>query len=171
MKYWPSEVCRWGPMFPRFLAGDPDARSVITLAAVTDSDRLAALKRDLAEACSILGSVSETGVLRPQWLSDLKGIARRMHMTVLRAEFCRRHAWYAGAVWISEKEREDWLAEYRRYRVLAEQDLQWHKALWRRDCLPGGLKESCGYLNAAVESAGKTLHCPENTLLYFTPEK
>ena len=57
--------------------------------------------------------------------------------------------------------------DYRRYRALAEQDLQWHKMLWRRDCLPGGLEESCEYLNTAVESAGKALHCPENTLLYF----
>ena len=29
----------------------------------------------------------------------------------------------------------------------------------------------CEYLNTAVESAGKALHCPENTLLYFPPEK
>lgn len=171
MKYWPPEICRWGPVFPRFLAGDPDTRSVITLAAVTDPDRLGVLKRDLAEACAIVDSLPETGVLRPQWLSDLKGIARRMHMTALRAELCRRHAWYAGAVWVTEKERGKLLEDYRRYRALAEQDLQWHKMLWRRDCLPGGLEESCEYLNTAVESAGKALHCPENTLLYFPPEK
>ena len=61
--------------------------------------------------------------------------------------------------------------DYRRYRALAEQDLQRHKMLWRRDCLPGGLEESCEYLNTAVESAGKALHCPENTLLYFPSEK
>ena len=72
---------------------------------------------------------------------------------------------------MTEKERGRLLEDYRRYRALAEQDLQWHKMLWRRDCLPGGLEESCEYLNTAVESAGKALHCPENTLLYFPPEK
>ncbi len=171
-KYWPRTICRTGPMLPRFFTGDPDQRMIGTLSAAIDPERLKRLKKEMEQACLLLDSLAgKTGVRRMQWLHDLRWTARRLLAAVLRAELCQRHAWYTGAVWISAAGQHALRQDYETYRNLAAGDIALHRKVWRRDCLPGGLGKSCTFLKTAVESAGKTIHCPENTLLYFPPEK
>ena len=170
-KYWPRTICRTGPMLPRFFTGDPDQRMIGTLSAAIDPERLKRLKKEMEQACLLLDSLAgKTGVRRMQWLHDLRWTARRLLAAVLRAELCFRHAWYTGAVWIDGAGRHALRQDYETYRNLAAGDIALHRKVWRRDCLPGGLGESCALLKTAAESAGKTIHCPENTLLYFPPE-
>lgn len=168
--YWTEKLRSWGAVLPRFLGTDPAARSTITSAAVIDPEQLACLLHNVEEACRRLDAVDSKTCLRPEWLMDLRGLAHRVKMTVLRAQLCYDYAWYAGAVWISCTEKQAMFERLNFYQDLAKEDCRWYEKVWKRDCIDTGLPEALTYLKQAAESASKTVICPENTLLYFTPE-
>lgn len=168
--YWTEKLLRRGAVLPCFLGTDPSARSTITSAAVMDKKQLSCLFHDMEEVCRMLEVIDPGICVRPEWLEDLRGIARRVKMTVFRAQLCYDYAWYAGAVWISACEKKAMLERLKLYQDLAKEDCRWYEKVWTRDCVDTGLPEAIAYLKQAADSARKTVICPENTLLYFTPE-
>ncbi|MDR0932706.1 MAG: hypothetical protein LBM70_06780 [Victivallales bacterium] len=169
--YWPKSLCRRGPMFPLLLCGDPDDRVVISYCAVLEQETIVKLEKDLRWVSSVFAAIPDKRLNNAEWFHDLQAIARRLLLTVIRTSLCREHTWYAGAIWLNKATIQPSIERYESYRKLAEEDLTWHRKYWKRDHQKTGLNRSCHYLEQAIKAGGKTLHCPENSLLFFTPQQ
>ena len=169
-RYWSPELIYRGPLLPGRLFDDPDSRGLCLGAGMTDPAKLDQLIHDVRSAVAWFDSADSASAVRPEMLSDLRALAKRVLATVLRAKLCFLHAHNTGGVWFTQKELDPQIRLYEECTALMREDLEFMKTNWRKESLPTCYDRAEAYYLRALESTRKALHLPETSLRVFPPE-
>jgi len=168
-EYFGSRFKDWTPLFPALLYADPDSKDLIRTCACLDLDGLKKFEQDARKACSLMNSIKQSNCIQPEFLDDFKALSSRMLMVALRARLCFEHTWYAGAVWLKKNDVAPAQERLTEYNKLAQDDLNWYMNKWNMNNLESCREKCCQYLSKAIATTAKTIHIPENSMLYYPP--
>ena len=168
--YFGSRVMNYGPHFPALLYDDPDSQQLIRICSCLEEDGLILFEQEAREIMEGFEKLKEPKDNKNGFLNDLKALSRRLLMIALRARLCFDHTWYTGAVWLTAKDifpSEDRLKEYK---TLAQKDIDWYMHKWEAENLETCQDNCKRYMEEAIFSTDKTIHKPQNSMLYFPPD-
>ncbi len=168
-QYFGNRLKDWSPVFPTLFLADPDSKDLIRTCACFELDGLIKFEQDARKAYGLMSSITDSII--PEVLDEFKALSRRLLVIALRTRLCFEHTWYSGAVWIEKHDiapAKDILAEYNR---LAQEDLNWDMDKWDMDNQESCREKCREYLSEAIISTVKTIHIPENSMLYYPPKK
>ena len=169
--YWSDRALYFSVPVSLLFFGDPDSRSITRLAVFSDPEKFKQLERDIRRAVSLMNSIDSDGVKEPDWLNDLKKLANRVLIAVIRGKLCFRHAFDTGGIWFTDEDLQPIVNEYEEYKSLVEKDRAFLIKNWKRDAYGSALARCLEHYDKTVEETAHAIRLPENILRVYPPEK
>ncbi|MHC4873859.1 MAG: family 20 glycosylhydrolase [Planctomycetota bacterium] len=170
-EYFGTKLNGWGPVFPAFLYDDPASKGIIRRSACLEKEGIEKFTKDSEKAVNLLQKISTEDIPNPDFLEDLQVLSRRMLIVALRIRLCFDYTWNPGSIWISKEDAAPAQQRLSRYIELANLDLDWYMSKWDQDNLRSCREKCRAYMTRAIESTCKTVNIPENSMLYYKPDK
>lgn len=169
--YWSGRALYFGTPLPSLLFGGPDSPDMVRLACFSDPAKFRRLETDVRRAVKMMDSVDADGSKEPDWLNDLKKLANRVLLAVIRGKLCFRHAFDTGGIWFTDENLQPIVDDYAEYRSMTGPDRAFLIENWRREAYESALSRCIEFYDKASEKTARAVRLPENILRAYPPEK
>ena len=168
--YWSGRALYFGTPLPTLLFGDPDSRGMTRLACFSDPEKYRLLETDVRRAVSLMDAVDANEAKEPDWLNDLKMLAKRVLLAVIRGKLCFRHAFDTGGIWFTDEDLRPIVDDHAEYRAMIGPDRAFLIENWKRDAYESALSRCIGLYDKTSKDTARAVRLPENILRTYPPE-